>query len=559
MAEFPRTAFILGAGLGTRLRPLTERTPKPLLPIGGRPMVERAMERLHAAGTRRFIVNTHHAAEAWPAAFPGGRWRDAEVVLVHEPELLDTGGGLANIAGLLAPGDSELVVWNGDILCECDVAAVVEHHRTNGAEATLVVRESGPMANVRITDEGDVTDMRDRLGSADRPYQYTGVCVVTAEFARGVPARKESLVEHLLRRIQAGRGKVQAFLDRSERWHDLGTAEEYESVRARLERPARGSLDVAAAAALHGCSPTDGGAVIKGGSGRRFHRVRTGAGDPAVLCVYDDSRPENLGYGAICSALHRAGLNVPAVLAEDREAGTLLLEDLGGTDLWTLAQDPAFPWPAFASAVEEAARLHREGPAATAGVALMEPFGEPLYRWERQYFLDNAVGRRKFDQGVLREAESLAAELSAQPQVTLHRDLQSQNVMVRDGRAWFIDLQGLRTGCAAYDFASLAFDPYLVRPDMQLWRVDLEDHAREASGWKASRDAFTHLLHVAGAQRLMQACGAYGFLGRVKGRTEYLAHLPQGLRNLSVAAGVAGKRRLAALAAELAEESVRPR
>jgi len=94
---------------------------------------------------------------------------------------------------------------------------------------------------------------------------------------------------------------------------------------------------------------------------------------------------------------------------------------------------------------------------------------------------------------------------------------------------------------------------------MQLWRVDLEDHAREASGWSGSRDAFTHLLHVAAAQRLMQACGAYGFLGRVKGRPEYLAHLPQGLRNLATAASVAGKRRLAALAAELAEESVRPR
>jgi len=559
MADFPRTAFILGAGLGTRLRPLTERTPKPLLPIGGRPMVERAMQRLFAAGTRRFIINTHHAAEAWTAAFPEGRWREAEVLLAHEPELLETGGGLANVAPLLGPEDRDLVIWNGDILCSCDIAAAAAHHRANRGEATLVVREDGPNANVRITDEGDVTDLRDRLGSADRPYQYTGVCVVTAEFARGVPLRKESLVEHFLRRVSEARGSVQGFLDRSEEWHDLGTAEEYAAVRARLERPARGSLDVSAAAALHGCLPVEGGAVLKGGSGRRFHRVRTAAGEPAVLCVYDDSRPENLGYGAICSALRGAGINAPAVLAEDREAGTLLLEDLGGTDLWTLAQQPAFPWSAFADAVEQAARLHRDGPAATAGVTLMEPFGEGLYRWERQYFLENATGRRKPDQAVLREAESLAAELSAQPSVTLHRDLQSQNVMVRDGRAWLIDLQGLRLGCAAYDFASLAFDPYLTRPDMQLWRVDLEDHAREASGWKGSRDEFTRLLHTAAAQRLMQACGAYGFLGRAKGRTEYLAHLPQGLRNLSVAAGVAGRRRLAAFAAELAEEAVRPR
>ncbi len=559
MADFPRTAFLLGAGLGTRLRPLTERVPKPLLPIGGRPMVERAMERLHAAGTRRFIINTHHAAEAWTTAFPQGRWKDAEITLVHEPELLDTGGGLANVAGLLGPDDRDLVVWNGDILSDCDIAAAAGHHRMNGAEATLVVREDGPNANVRITDEGDVTDLRDRLGAKDRAYQYTGVCVVTADFVRGVPRTKESLVEHFLRRVAGRRGAVQGFLDRSEAWHDLGTVEEYEAVRTRLERPVRGAIDVAAAAALHGCTPAEGGAVLKGGSGRRFHRVLTAAGSPAVLCVYDDSRPENLGYGAICSALRTAGINAPAVLAEDREAGTLLLEDLGSTDLWTLAREPAFPWPAFASAVEAAAKLHREGPGATAGLVLMEPFGEKLYRWERQYFLENAVGPRKFDQGAMREAESLAAELSAQPQVTLHRDFQSQNVMVRDGQAWLIDLQGLRLGCAAYDYASLAFDPYLTRPDMQLWRVDLEDHAREASGWNGSRDAFTRLFHVAAAQRLMQACGAYGFLGRARGRTEYLAHLPQGLRNLAVAAGISGKRRLAALAEELAAETVRPR
>ena len=119
MPDFPRTAFLLGAGLGTRLRPLTENCPKPLLPIAGRPMVLQAMEKLRAAGTRRFLINTHHCPEAWTLAFPEGRFGDAEVKLVHEPVLLETGGGLANIAGLLGPDDQDLVVWNGDITCAC--------------------------------------------------------------------------------------------------------------------------------------------------------------------------------------------------------------------------------------------------------------------------------------------------------------------------------------------------------------------------------------------------------------------------------------------------------
>ena len=559
MPDFPRTAFILGAGLGTRLRPLTEHCPKPLLPIGGRPMVLAAMEKLRAAGTRRFLINTHHCPEAWRSAFPEGRFGDAEVRLVHEPVLLETGGGLANVAGLLAAEDEDLIVWNGDILSGCDIIAAVGHHRANGAEATLIVRAQGPQPNVRITDEGLVTDLRDRLGRDDPCYQYTGICVVTRAFAQSVPPAAESLVEHFLRRLQAAPGSVQGFLDASADWHDLGTIEEYEAVRARLERPVRGALSPAEAAQRLERRLTEDGALLKGGSGRRFHRTIDADGRPAVLCLYDDSRPENLLYGPIARELRaQAGVNVPGVLGEDPDHGILLLEDLGSADLWSLAQAPQFPWAPFGSALEQVVKVHQHGLEAMgkADVKLMEPFSPALYQWERQYFQDHVLAGRKPDRGVIGEMESLARELLAQPVVAVHRDFQSQNILVRDDAAWLIDFQGLRAGCAFYDFASLAFDPYLRRDDMELWRIELEDHAREASGWQGSRDEFTHLLHVAACQRLLQACGAYGFLGRQKGRPEYLEHLPQGLRNLAVAASLCGRRKLAGLAEELGAAAV---
>lgn len=555
MPDFPRTAFILGAGLGTRLRPLTANCPKPLLPIGGRPMVLQTMEKLRAAGTRRFLINTHHCPEAWTAAFPEGRFGDAEAKFVHEPVLLETGGGLANIAGLLGEEDHDLVVWNGDILSDCDIAAAVAHHRANGGEATLVVREEGPNRNVRVTDEGVVTDLRDRLGRSDPAYQYAGICVVTKAFAQGVPATIESLVEHFLRRTQAQPGSIQGFLDVSATWHDLGTAEEYQAVKAAAERPVRGAIAPADAARAHGYELAAGGEVLKGGSGRRFLRVRRPGGETAVLCLYDDSRPENLLYGDIARVLRDGiGVQAPAVLAADKDAGVLVLEDLGDTDLWSLAQGAEFPWAATASALEQAAAIHRHGGEAfaAAGTPLMESFGPNLYQWERQYFQDNVLAGGKPDRAVLEEMASLAKELMAQPVVTIHRDFQSQNIMVRDGSAWLIDLQGLRHGSMFYDYASLAFDPYLRRADMDLWRIEIEDHAREVSGWKGSGDEFSHLFHVAATQRLLQACGAYGFLGHKKGRPEYLAHLPQGLRNLTIAASLCGKRRIARLAEELA-------
>ncbi len=554
MPDFPKTAFILGAGLGTRLRPLTEHCPKPLLPLGGKPMVERAIAKLYAAGTRRFLINTHHCPEAWTLAFPTGRWQDAEIQFVHEPVLLETGGGLANITPLLGADDAHLVVWNGDILSDVQLAEAYAHHTTNGAEATLVVREQGPNANVRITDDGFVTDLRDRLGKTDPSYQYTGICMVTRAFALSVPATSVSLVEHFLTRVQATPGSVQGYLDTSAHWHDLGTVEEYQQVKAKIEKPVRGAIATADAAKLFGYTLTAGDAPIKGGSGRRFHRVAKADGSTAMLCIYDDARPENLGYGRLGHTLFAAGINVPQVLAEDTDAGVLVMEDLGDTDLWSLSQQPTFPWPAVASALEQVGHLHRLGAEAvqTAGVPLMEPFGDKLYAWERQYFTDNVLAGRKPDRDLQNEMATLAKELNARPQVLVHRDFQSQNLLVRDGQAYLIDFQGARLGCQFYDFAALAFDPYLTCKDMDLWRIEIEDHAREVADWKGSLDEFSHLLHIAATQRLLQACGAYAFLGRKQGRADFLAHLPQGLRNLTIAASLCGKRRIARLAEELA-------
>lgn len=554
MPDFPKTAFILGAGLGTRLRPLTEHCPKPLLPLGGKPMVERALAKLYAAGTRRFLINTHHCPEAWTQAFPTGRWQDAEIRFVHEPVLLETGGGLANITQFLTAEDTQLVVWNGDILSDVQLAEAYAHHTANGAEATLVVREKGPNANVRITDDGFVTDLRDRLGKSDLAYQYTGICFVTRAFAAGVPPASVSLVEHFLTRVQATPGSVQGYLDPSAHWHDLGTVAEYQQVKAEIEKPVRGAIATVDAAKLFGYTLTAGEAPIKGGSGRRFHRVAKPDGSTAMLCIYDDARPENLGYGRLGHALFAAGINVPQVLAEDTDAGVLVMEDLGDTDLCTLTNQPTFPWPAVASALEQLGHLHRLGAETvqTAGVPLMEPFGDKLYAWERQYFTDNVLAGRKLDRDLQNEMATLAKELSGRPQVLVHRDFQSQNILVRQDQAWLIDFQGARLGCQFYDYASLVFDPYLTCKDMDLWRIEIEDHAREVADWKGSLDEFSHLLHIAATQRLLQACGAYAFLGRKQGRADFLAHLPQGLRNLTIAASLCGKRRIARMAEELA-------
>ena len=148
-----RTAFILGAGLGTRLRPLTEHCPKPLLPVGGRPLITYAMDHCRSIGVERFIVNTHHCAEAYDKAFPGGNWRGMPILFRHEPVLLDTAGGLKNIEDLLEE-DETILVYNGDILTDLPLERLLAAHAAGGREVTLALRSDGPLRNVCLDAQG---------------------------------------------------------------------------------------------------------------------------------------------------------------------------------------------------------------------------------------------------------------------------------------------------------------------------------------------------------------------------------------------------------------------
>lgn len=237
------TVFILGAGLGTRLRPLTEHCPKPLLPVAGRPMLFHLLDRLVAAGAARFIINTHHCARAYTRAFPEGEWAGKPVFLVHEPVLLDTGGGLKNIEPLLGPEDDALLVCNGDIFAEPDFGALVQARASTGAEAMLLLRTHGHPLNVRMNADGDIVDMRGRLGTSNadgKNHLFAGTYCASRAFLNALaPGKIESVVEAFLRRILEKPGSIRGLADDSGHWHDLGTREEYLHVCGFMEREMR--------------------------------------------------------------------------------------------------------------------------------------------------------------------------------------------------------------------------------------------------------------------------------------------------------------------------------
>ncbi len=167
----------------------------------------------------------------------------------------------------------------------------------------------------------------------------------------------------------------------------------------------------------------------------------------------------------------------------------------------------------------------------------MPGFDSGLYRWERDYFRENFVegvcGIRfdgSFESGLEGELSSLADRLSGTKPSLVHRDLQSQNVMIRDGEPYLIDFQGMRFGSLFYDLGSLINDPYVEFSDGEIDELLSFYYGLGERDFEWS--AFQDLFWEASAQRLMQALGAYGFLGLKKGLKAFLGHIPAGLRNL---------------------------
>jgi aminoglycoside/choline kinase family phosphotransferase len=187
-------------------------------------------------------------------------------------------------------------------------------------------------------------------------------------------------------------------------------------------------------------------------------------------------------------------------------------------------------------------------------VMLMESFGPDLYRWEQDYFRDHFVRdvcgiklEPSFEREIEIELSALAERLLGTIRCLVHRDLQSQNVMIHDGEPFLIDFQGMRFGSPFYDLGSLLCDPYVdfsesERDELLLFCYRLWSYKGgilskvEGSKWNLDWTTFQNIFREASAQRLMQALGAYGFLGLKKELKAYFEHIPAGLRNLHLAA-----------------------
>ncbi len=231
-------AFVLGAGLGTRLKALTAARPKPLVPVCQKPLITFAFDHLAASGVREFIVNTHHRAEAYARFFPSGSYREMPVRFRHERDILETAGGIKNVEDLV--GDAPFAVYNGDILTDLPLAEAFARHLAEENEVTMILRSAGgPLQVAFDAGSGRVTDIGNRLGTgAATAFLFTGTYVVSPAFLRRIPAgEKISVVPVFLDMIRQGARLGGIVLDAGH-WWDLGTREQYLEVHRFLaEKP----------------------------------------------------------------------------------------------------------------------------------------------------------------------------------------------------------------------------------------------------------------------------------------------------------------------------------
>ncbi len=284
------------------------------------------------------------------------------------------------------------------------------------------------------------------------------------------------------------------------------------------------------------------------GSDRTFFRLRWNHKDSAILVHYDPKREENTYYADIAAFLREIDVPAPRLIRHDPAGCLIVMEDLGDTDLWCFRE---ILWETrralYQKTLTIAHRLHSfpKNDFPSGRVRLMEGFGPHLYRWEQDYFKDHFVrdvsGIKlgpSFERELEAELSALAERLGGTTRCLMHRDLQSHNVMIRDGEPFFIDFQGMRFGSPFYDLGSLLCDPYVNFSERE--QEELLSFYYGLSKWDLDWSAFRNAFWEASAQRLMQALGAYGFLGLKQGLKAFLEHIPAGLRHLQFAASQVG-------------------
>jgi len=223
-------AFVLGAGLGIRLRPLTDDLPKPLVPIFQKPLISFAFDHLLDAGIDKLLVNTHRLPERFPEIFPESKYRDRQVVFLHEPDLMETGGGIKNAESVLA--NQSFITYSGDLLTDIDLRSLIEEHSRRDNDVTLALLEKGLGADIALRN-GRVVDICNRYGVPGY-LDFAGIAVWNAGIFQRIPANKKISFIPILAEWIGENGKIGGLIMDKGKWFNIGSCSQYLEVHREI-------------------------------------------------------------------------------------------------------------------------------------------------------------------------------------------------------------------------------------------------------------------------------------------------------------------------------------
>ena len=267
----------------------------------------------------------------------------------------------------------------------------------------------------------------------------------------------------------------------------------------------------------------------KGASGRTIVRLKPEGMKTFIGIHHTDEREDNENFLPVAQHLKKCGLRVPEVVFHNPIKNLVVVEDLGDSDLHSLRDQPFEErLPAYRSALEQLDKLfYSRKPK---DFDLQPKFDAALYRWEQDYFTDHFVegywGKGGAPVRGSQALYDLAERLGSGARHLVHRDFQSQNIILKDGEAYLIDFQGLRLGRQEYDLASFLYDPYMNHSaDQREQLLDLWEDISEERPLEA-------MLRDCAVQRLMQAIGAFANIILNQRNDWYKTYLPIAARSL---------------------------
>lgn len=597
--------FILAAGLGERLRPITNHIPKPLLPILGKPLIESIVEKFSLTSSGRIGINFHYKADML-RDWARNSALSERIELFYEDPILGTGGALKNAERFLLNG--HFLVHNSDIVSNIDFSRLIEAHLSEGNIATLATHDYPKYNNVVLDERGYVLDIENPGTSMPNPETsgrktaYTGIAVYSPEILRFLPQGVSHATVAWLAAAKAGY-KVKALDFTGCYWNDIGTPQAYASAIIDALRtdgetvyihPSMGGcpdIEIDGYVAIEkGCILDDASSfrncivlegsrteekkydnciigpdfeirlnetemlgasednelilIGAGGSDRKYYRMKND-NSTAVFVKYKKEDSDFHRHIEYTKFFRKHKIPVPALLDVNNKNMTAVFEDLGDISLYSWLKCPRESIQIediYKKVIDILILIHTDATRHVSECPLLQGrvFDYEHFRWESDYFVERFVKQLKGVDienisALNEELHRLAQKADSYQKTVIHRDFQSQNIMITKGVPRLIDYQGARIGPPAYDIASMLWDPYFrLDEDMRerLLEYYVNQRARISLN-EFSKDDFLKSLLLCRLQRHMQALGAYGFLSSVRMKRYFLKHVVEGLRLLN--------------------------